>query len=161
MSFSYYFSNFIKVFYLNWLIQYNLNIQLIIDECLKLTCYPTELCVQYLVSKCYVLGNEPLFTQCSYFSSIHPFYFSSGTMRCTSNIWCHHQMERFSALLAICMVNFTVTGEFPAQRPVTWSFVVFFDLRLNKQLSKWLWGWCVEMPLCPLWCHCNEALQID
>ena len=24
-----------------------------------------------------------------------------------------------------------VTGEFPAQRPVTWSFDVFFDLRLS------------------------------
>ena len=29
-----------------------------------------------------------------------------------------------------------VPGEFPAQRPVTRSFDVFFDLRLNKQLSK-------------------------
>ena len=29
-----------------------------------------------------------------------------------------------------------VTTEFPAQRPVTWSFDVFFDLCLNKQLSK-------------------------
>ena len=28
------------------------------------------------------------------------------------------------------------TGEFPAQRPVTWSFVVLFDLRLNKRLGK-------------------------
>ena len=27
-------------------------------------------------------------------------------------------------------------GEFPAQRPVTLSFDVFFDLRLNKRLSK-------------------------
>ena len=34
-----------------------------------------------------------------------------------------------------------VTGEFPAQRPVTWSFDVFFDLHLNKQLSKQWWGW--------------------
>ena len=29
-----------------------------------------------------------------------------------------------------------VPGEFPAQRPVTRSFDVFFDLRLNKRLSK-------------------------
>ena len=28
------------------------------------------------------------------------------------------------------------TGEFPAQKPVTWSFDVFFDLRPNKRLSK-------------------------
>ena len=32
--------------------------------------------------------------------------------------------------------EFTGPGEFPAQRPVTRSFGVFFDLRLHKQLSK-------------------------
>ena len=47
-----------------------------------------------------------------------------------------HQTETFSALLAICAGNSPVTGEFPAQRPVTRSFDDFFDLRLNKQLSK-------------------------
>ena len=36
--------------------------------------------------------------------------------------------------------NSPVTGEFPAQRPVTRSFDVFFDLRLNKRLSKQWWG---------------------
>ena len=41
-------------------------------------------------------------------------------------------MEIFSALLAMCAGNSPVTGEFPAQRPVTQSFDVFFDLRLNK-----------------------------
>ena len=30
----------------------------------------------------------------------------------------------------------TGPGEFPTQRPVTRSFDVFFDLRLNKRLSK-------------------------
>ena len=44
-------------------------------------------------------------------------------------------METFIALLAICAGNSPVTGEFPAQRPVTRSFGVFFDLRQNKQLS--------------------------
>ena len=46
------------------------------------------------------------------------------------------QMETFSALLAICAGNSPVPGEYPAQRPVTRSFDVFFDLRLNKPLSK-------------------------
>ena len=32
-------------------------------------------------------------------------------------------------------------GEFTSQRPVTRSFDVFFDLRLNKHLSKQSWGW--------------------
>ena len=59
------------------------------------------------------------------------------------------------ALLAICAGNSPVTGEFPAQRPVTRSFDVFFDLRLNKQLSKQRWGWWFETPSRPLWRHCN------
>ena len=37
---------------------------------------------------------------------------------------------------ALCAGNSLVTGEFPAQRAVTRSFDVFFDLRLNKRLSK-------------------------
>ena len=45
-------------------------------------------------------------------------------------------METFSALLAFCAGNSPVAGEVPAQRPVTRSFGVFFDLRLNKPLSK-------------------------
>ena len=44
-----------------------------------------------------------------------------------------HQMETFSALLAFRAGISPVTGEFPPQRPVTPSFDVFFDLRLNKR----------------------------
>ena len=43
--------------------------------------------------------------------------------------WWRHQMETFSALLAICAGNSPVPGEFPTQRPVTQSFDVFFDLQ--------------------------------
>ena len=46
-------------------------------------------------------------------------------------------------------------GEFPAQRPVTRSFDVFFDLRLNKRLSEQPWGWWFEMPSWSLWRQCN------
>ena len=49
-------------------------------------------------------------------------------------------METFSALLAICAGNSQVPGEYPAQRPVTRSFDVFFDLRMKKRLSKQSWG---------------------
>ena len=70
--------------------------------------------------------------------------------------WCH-QMETFSVLLAICAGNSPVTGEFPAQRPVTQSFDVFFDLRLNKRLSKQSWGCWFEMPSHSLWRYCNDV----
>ena len=66
-------------------------------------------------------------------------------------------METNSALLAICAGNSPVPGEFPAQRPVTRSFDVFFDLRLNKRLSKQPWGWWFETPSCRLWRHCNDS----
>ena len=55
--------------------------------------------------------------------------------------WWRHKMGTFSVSLAICAGNSPVTGEFPSQRPVTWSFNVLFDLRLNKRLSKQSWGW--------------------
>ena len=45
-------------------------------------------------------------------------------------------MEIFSTLLALCVENSPVICEFPAQRAVAWSFDDFFDLRLNKRLSK-------------------------
>ena len=38
------------------------------------------------------------------------------------------------------------TGEFPAQRPVSRSSDVFFDLCLNKRLSKQSWGWWTFSP---------------
>ena len=62
----------------------------------------------------------------------------------------------FSALLPICAGNSPVPGEFPAQRPVTRSFNVFFDLRLNKRLTKQSWGWWFEKLPGPLWRHSNN-----
>ena len=69
--------------------------------------------------------------------------------------WWRHQMEIFSALLALCAGNSPVSGEFPTQRPVTRSFDIFSDLRLNKLLSKHWWGRWFETPSHPLWRHCN------
>ena len=45
---------------------------------------------------------------------------------------------------------------FPTQRPVTRSCVVFFDLHLNKRLSKQRWGWWFETVSRPLWRHRYE-----
>ena len=52
-------------------------------------------------------------------------------VRLIHTAWWRHQMETFSAILALCAGNSPVTGEFPTQRPVTRSFDVFFDLRLE------------------------------
>ena len=83
------------------------------------------------------------------------YYFSSSDTGAWT--WWRHQMEIFSALLAICAGNSPVPGEFPAQRPVTPSFDVYFDLSLNKRLNKQSWGWWFET----LWRHCNEYTTIS
>ena len=62
-------------------------------------------------------------------------------------LW-RHQMETFSALMALCAGN--------SQRPVTRSFDVFVYLRLIKHVSKQSWGWWFEISSRPLWRHCNE-----
>ena len=50
-------------------------------------------------------------------------------------------------------------GEFPSQRPVTRSFGVFFELCLNKRLSKHSWGWWFETR--PLWRLRNGSLILQ
>ena len=73
-------------------------------------------------------------------------------------------------ILTTCMMTssngniFRVTGhlcgEFPAQRPVTQSVDVFFDLRLNNRLSKQSRGWWFETISCPLWRHCDGLPEL-
>ena len=73
--------------------------------------------------------------------------------------WWRHQMETFSALLALCAGNSPVPGEFPTQRPVTRGFDVYFDLRPNKRLSKQSLGWWFETLSPTLWRHRNAPLE--
>ena len=94
---------------------------------------------------------SPMLTPSSFPSML---VFQRISFPCT---WWRHQMETFSAILAIFAGNSPVLGEIPAQRPVTRSLDVFFDLRLNKRLSKQSWGWWFETPSRPLWCHRNES----
>ena len=88
------------------------------------------------------------------------YHVTSSIYLCSSELhpttWWRHQMETFSALLALCAGNSPVTGEIPTQRPVTRSFDAFFYLRLNIQFSIESWGWWFETPLCLLWRHCNR-----
>ena len=67
-------------------------------------------------------------------------------------------METFFVLLALCAGNSPVPGEFPSQRPVTRSFDVIFDLRLNKR-------WVNNREAGDLrrhrahWRHCNDMMR--
>ena len=48
-----------------------------------------------------------------------------------------------------------VRGIHRSQRPVTRSFDIFVDLRLNERLGKQSWGWWFETPSRTLWRHSN------
>ena len=65
-------------------------------------------------------------------------------------------METFSVLQSICAGKSPVTGEFPAQRPATRSSDIFFDMCLNKRLSKKSRCWWFEMLSRPLGRHCKD-----
>ena len=67
-------------------------------------------------------------------------------------------MDIFSELLAFGAGNPPVPGESPAQRPVSRSFDVFFDLPLNKQLSKQSRGRWFETPSRSLWRQRNDDI---
>ena len=58
-----------------------------------------------------------------------PRYYNVNAMMTSSN------GNIFRVTCPLCG-EFTGPGEFPAQRPVTRSFDVYFDLRLNKRLCK-------------------------
>ena len=51
---------------------------------------------------------------------------------------------------------FRVTGHLCGEFTGLRSFDVFFDLRLNKRLSKQWWGWWFETLSRPFWRHCND-----
>ena len=74
--------------------------------------------------------------------------------------WWRYQMEKLSALQALCVGNSPVTDEFPAQRPVTRGFDIFFALRPNQRLSKQSWGWWFETSSRALWRHCNVLIFV-
>ena len=75
------------------------------------------------------IDNPSLASEMCFLWEQTPIYVMSESLQCCMTWW-SYQMETFSALLALCAENSPVSGEFPAQRPVTRIFDVFFDLRL-------------------------------
>ena len=68
-------------------------------------------------------------------------------------------METFSALLALCERNSPVTNGFRDNAgPVTKSFEVFFDPRMNKRFSKQTRRRWFETPSRLLWRNCNDMV---
>ena len=94
-----------------------------------------------------IAGSSPWMPSYSHFIILY-FISSHITMMTSSN------GNIFRVTGHLCG-EFTGPGEFLAQRPVTRSFDVFFDLRLNKRLRNQSWGWWFETQSRPLWRHCN------
>ena len=97
-------------------------------------------------------------------SRIHPSpsFFSKGCRGLRHRVCSIDSYMMTSSNGNIFRVTGHLCGEFtgqrwiPAQRPVTPSFDVFFDLRLNKHLNEQSWGWWFETLSRPLWRHCND-----
>ena len=81
---------------------------------------------------------------------------------CTGYTWWRHQMETFSALQAICEGNSPVTGEFPAQRPVTRGFdISLIWPRINGWVNNHEADDLRREYSPPLWRHSNESSLVE
>ena len=78
---------------------------------------------------------------------------------CTGRSWWRHKMKTSGVTGHLCG-EFTGHRWIPCTKASDGSFDVFFDLLLNKRLSKQWWGWWFEMPSCPLWRHCNVSSSV-
>ena len=123
------------------------------DSCGYRLCVSIDICYQFS-STCLIYGKDWYIVILFYNRTCE-----TETSVLTKAAWWRHQMETFSASLAIYAGNSPVTGESPAQRSVTRSFDVFFDLRLSKRLSKQSWGWWFETLSHPLWRTLRNKLR--
>ena len=73
--------------------------------------------------------------------------------------WCH-QMETFSALLAICAGIYQSPVNFPHKGQ--WRGALIFSLICSWIQCGWgkqWWGWWFDTPSLPLWRHYNVILK--
>ena len=94
--------------------------------------------------------------------SVAQFLYRSHDTLQTSHFSCYQyrddviKWKLFPCYMPFVTGNPLVTGGFPSQRPVTQSFDVFCDLRLNKRLGKQSRRWWFDTPSRSLWRQCND-----
>ena len=71
--------------------------------------------------------------------------------------WWRHQMETFSHVTGHLCGEFTDPRWIPRTKASDAELWCFFDLCLNKRLSKQWWGWWFETLSHPLWRHRNAS----
>ena len=84
---------------------------------------------------------------------------SNGFARYSALLWSwwRHEMETYSALLALCAGNSPVPVNSPHKGQ--WRGALIFSLICvrKKRLSKQPWGWWFETPAWSLWRQCNDC----
>ena len=76
------------------------------------------------------------------------------------NIWLHDDVIKWNRFPRYWpFVRGIHRSPVKSHRPVTRSFGVFYDLRLNEGLSKQSGGWWFETLTSPLWRHCNVFMK--
>ena len=120
-----------------------------------------------------ICTNIVLWIKCLMKSVVFEFFFSiffsliwhewlKKTLQNNNLIHIHYMMTspngNISRVTGLCEENPSVTGGFPSQRTVTRSFDGFFQLHLNKWLSKQSRRRWFETPLCLLWRHSNKLI---
>ena len=85
----------------------------------------------------------------------HRFNWTAVDVRHGPRPWWRHQIETFPRYWPVVRGIHRSPVNSPSQRPVTRNFDVFFDLGLNKTMSKQVWCWWFQKPSRSLWRHCN------
>ena len=122
----------------------------VLERMASYTRYPQHICMLCLKTR-----FHPVATYCGQFWLclawlLYRAYVRQGNIMMTSSNW------------NIFRVTGHLCGEFTGPRwiPLTKTsdaeLWCFFDLRLNKRISKQSWGWWFETQARPLWRHCND-----
>ena len=112
----------------------------------RLICLNTSICIVYVCICMYMyIMQRTICSNPSWKCTVRTLYTMS--LRC--------QIELYPRYWPFVLGIHRSPVNSPAQRPVSRSFDIFFDLPLNKRLSKPSWGWWFETLSCPLWRHRN------
>ena len=104
---------------------------------------------------CSAASSSFCFSRCRSLKRRCPCTSSLRTNMNSITSWWRHHMEIFTALLALYDGNHRSPVDSLHKGPETQSFDVFFDLRLNKRLSKQSRRRWFEKPSPSLWRHLN------
>ena len=88
----------------------------------------------------------------------------NGCCRCCccwyDDVMLHDDVIKFSVLPTLCAGNNRSPVNSPHKGQWREVFGVFFDLHLNKRLSKQSWRRWFETSSCSLWRHCNGVVVV-